>query len=176
MRKEDSFIPFSFSLSKQNLSGSNKPLEKAFNEKMSKLNEEKKRLWNKLVRKRSRLFGSKRSRTRCLHRRACYESTVSRCKGPVNPIYKNTLFLDSIKEFQTDVLLKESNQIEYSTKTMDYEKNDIKYKLLMKPIKEKDGSVTYIYAMASLQPVDEAVQMVQDYYIYIIAFVVVLIF
>ena len=46
----------------------------------------------------------------------------------------------------------------------------------MKPIKEKDGSVTYIYAMASLQPVDEAVQMVQDYYIYIIAFVVVLIF
>ena len=59
---------------------------------------------------------------------------------------------------------------------MDYEKNDIKYKLLMKPIKEKDGSVTYIYAMASLQPVDEAVQMVQDYYIYIIAFVVVLIF
>ena len=97
-------------------------------------------------------------------------------KGPVNPIYKNTLFLDSIKEFQTDVLLKESNQIEYSTKTMDYEKNDIKYKLLMKPIKEKDGSVTYIYAMASLQPVDEAVQMVQDYYIYIIAFVVVLIF
>ena len=45
----------------------------------------------------------------------------------------------------------------------------------MKPIKEKDGSVTYIYAMA-LQPVDEAVQMVQDYYIYIIAFVVVLIF
>ena len=84
--------------------------------------------------------------------------------------------MDSIKEFQTDVLLKESNQIEYSTKTMDYEKNDIKYKLLMKPIKEKDGSVTYIYAMASLQPVDEAVQMVQDYYIYIIAFVVVLIF
>ena len=43
MRKEDSFIPFSFSLSKQNLSGSNKPLEKAFNEKMSKLNEEKKK-------------------------------------------------------------------------------------------------------------------------------------
>ncbi|MCD4542501.1 hypothetical protein LQV58_30950, partial [Klebsiella pneumoniae subsp. pneumoniae] len=43
VRKEDSFIPFSFSLSKQNLSGSNKPLEKAFNEKMSKLNEEKKK-------------------------------------------------------------------------------------------------------------------------------------
>jgi len=94
----------------------------------------------------------------------------------VNPIYKNSLFLDSIKEFQTDLLLKESNHIQYSTQIMDYEKNDIKYKLLIKPKKEKDGSVTYIYAMASLQPVDEAVQMVQDYYIYIVAFVVVLIF
>ena len=29
-------------------------------------------------------------------------------KGPVNPIYKNSLFLDSIKEFQADLLLKET--------------------------------------------------------------------
>lgn len=178
VRKEDSFIPFSFSLSKQNLSGSNKPLEKAFNEKMSKLNEEKKKAAVEQVGK---------EKKPAVREQAAQEPDVyiggrvtkvqfPDVKGPVNPIYKNTLFLDSIKEFQTDVLLKESNQIEYSTKTMDYEKNDIKYKLLMKPIKEKDGSVTYIYAMASLQPVDEAVQMVQDYYIYIIAFVVVLIF
>ena len=33
-------------------------------------------------------------------------------KGPVNPIYKNNLFLDSIKEFQADLLLKE--RIKYS--------------------------------------------------------------
>ncbi|HGA0512640.1 TPA: HAMP domain-containing sensor histidine kinase [Bacillus pacificus] len=97
-------------------------------------------------------------------------------KGPVNPIYKNNLFLDNIKEFQADLLVKEGKQIQDAIRIIDYEKNDIKYKLLVKPIKEKDGSVTYIYAMASLQPVDEAVQMVQDYYIYIIAFVVVLIF
>ncbi|MDY0852280.1 HAMP domain-containing sensor histidine kinase [Bacillus thuringiensis] len=178
VRKEDSFIPFSFSLSKQNLSGSNKPLEKAFNEKMRKLYEEKKKATGEQVVKEKRP---------AVQEQAAPEPDVyiggrvtkvqfPDVKGPVNPIYKNTLFLDSIKEFQTDVLLKEGNQIEYSTKTMDYEKNDIKYKLLMKPIKEKDGSVTYIYAMASLQPVDEAVQMVQDYYIYIIAFVVVLIF
>ncbi|EEK76517.1 hypothetical protein bcere0009_45800 [Bacillus cereus R309803] len=97
-------------------------------------------------------------------------------KGPVNPLYKNNLFLDNIKEFQADLLLKEGKQIQDETRIMDYEKNDIKYKLLMKSITERDGSVTYIYAMASLQPVDEAVQMVQDYYIYIIAFVLVLIF
>ena len=63
----------------------------------------------------------------------------------MNPIYKNTLFLDSIKEFQADLLLKENNHIQYATQIMDYEKNDIKYKLLIKPKKEKDGSVTYIY-------------------------------
>lgn len=177
VRKEDSFIPFSFSLSKQNLSGSNKPLEKAFNEKMSKLNEEKKRAAEEQLVK---------EKKPAVQEQAAQESNVyiggrvtkvqlPDVKGPVNPIYKNGIFLDSIKEFQTNLLLKESKPIQYTTQTMDYEKNDIKYKLLIKPI-EKDGSVTYIYAMASLQPVDEAVQMVQDYYIYIIAFVVVLIF
>ncbi len=177
VRKEDSFIPFSFSLSKQNLSGSNKPLEKAFNEKMSKLNEEKKRAAEEQLVK---------EKKPAVQEQAAQESDVyiggrvtkvqlPDVKGPVNPIYKNGIFLDSIKEFQTNLLLKESKPIQYTTQTMDYEKNDIKYKLLIKPI-EKDGSVTYIYAMASLQPVDEAVQMVQDYYIYIIAFVVVLIF
>ncbi|HFJ9294087.1 sensor histidine kinase [Bacillus cereus] len=177
VRKEDSFIPFSFSLSKQNLSGSNKPLEKAFNEKMSKLNEEKKRAAEEQLVK---------EKKPAVQEQATQESNVyiggrvtkvqlPDVKGPVNPIYKNGIFLDNIKEFQTNLLLKESKPIQYTTQTMDYEKNDIKYKLLIKPI-EKDGSVTYIYAMASLQPVDEAVQMVQDYYIYIIAFVVVLIF
>ncbi|MGX5624172.1 sensor histidine kinase [Bacillus cereus] len=172
VRKEDSFIPFSFSLSKQNLSGSNKPLEKAFNEKMSKLNEEKKRAVEEQLVKEKKpaaqelgvYIGGRVTKVQ-----------LPDVKGPVNPIYKNGIFLDSIKEFQTNLLLKESKPIQYTTQTMDYEKNDIKYKLLIKPI-EKDGSVTYIYAMASLQPVDEAVQMVQDYYIYIIAFVVVLIF
>ncbi|MED2870781.1 HAMP domain-containing sensor histidine kinase [Bacillus thuringiensis] len=177
VRKEASFIPFSFSLSKQNLSGSNKPLEKAFQEKI-KLDEEKKRAAGEQLAK---------EKKPAVQEEAAQELGVyiggrvtkvqlPDVNGPVNPIYKNSIFLDNIKGFQTDLLLKESNKIRYTTQTMDYEKNDIKYKLLIKPIKEKDGSVTYIYAMASLQPVDEAVQMVQDYYIYIIAFVVVLIF
>ncbi|PGZ09962.1 two-component sensor histidine kinase [Bacillus cereus] len=178
VKKEESFIPFFFELGKRDLSGSNKPLEKAFKEKMSKLDEEKKKaVQEQLV----------KEKKPAVQEEATQESGVyiggrvtkvqlPDVKGPVNPIYKNSIFLDSIKDFQTDLVLKESNQIQYSTQTMDYEKNDIKYKVLLKPIKEKDGSVTYIYAMASLQPVDEAVQMVQDYYIYIIAFVVVLIF
>ena len=183
MKKEDSFIPFTFSLSKQTLSGWNKPLEKAFKEKMSKLDQEKKKAAGEQVGKEKKPVVQEQvaQEPAAQEPDAIIGGRVTKVqfpdvKGPVNPIYKNTLFLDSIKEFQTDVVLKEGNPIEYSTKTMDYEKNDIKYKLLMKPIKEKDGSITYIYAMASLQPVDEAVQMVQDYYIYIIAFVVVLIF
>ncbi|WP_377864075.1 sensor histidine kinase [Bacillus sp. R86525] len=178
VRKEESFIPFSFSLGKQNLSGSNKPLEKAFNEKMIKLDQEKKKAAEEQVVKEKKPAVQEQAAQEL---DAFIVGRVTKVqfpdvKGPVNPIYKNSLFLDSIKEFQTDLLLKENDHIQYSTQIMDYEKNDIKYKLLIKPKKEKDGSVTYIYAMASLQPVDEAVQMVQDYYIYIIAFVVVLIF
>ncbi|MBK5490067.1 HAMP domain-containing protein [Bacillus sp. TH17] len=178
VRKEESFIPFSFSLGKQNLSGSNKPLEKAFNEKMIKLDQEKKKAAEEQVVKEKKPAVQEQAAQEL---DAFIVGRVTKVqfpdvKGPVNPIYKNSLFLDRIKEFQTDLLLKESNHIQYSTQITDYEKNDIKYKLLIKPKKEKDGSVTYIYAMASLQPVDEAVQMVQDYYIYIVAFVVVLIF
>ncbi|MCU4769329.1 HAMP domain-containing histidine kinase [Bacillus toyonensis] len=177
MKQEDSFIPFSFTLSKQNLNGSNKPLEKAFQEKI-KLDEEKRRAaGEQLVKEKKPAVQEEAAQELGFY----IVGRVTKVqfpdvKGPVNPIYKNSIFLDNIKEFQTDLLLKESKHIQYATQTMDYEKNDIKYKLLIKPIKEKDGSVAYIYAMASLQPVDEAVQMVQDYYIYIIAFVVVLIF
>ncbi|ARC31026.1 sensor histidine kinase [Bacillus toyonensis] len=177
VKQEDSFIPFSFMLSKQNLNGSNKPLEKAFQEKI-KLDEEKRRAaGEQLVKEKKPAVQEEAAQELGFY----IGGRVTKVqfpdvKGPVNPIYKNSIFLDNIKEFQTDLLLKESKHIQYATQTMDYEKNDIKYKLLIKPIKEKDGSVAYIYAMASLQPVDEAVQMVQDYYIYIIAFVVVLVF
>ncbi|MED1302038.1 two-component sensor histidine kinase [[Bacillus thuringiensis] serovar konkukian] len=177
VKKDDSYIPFYFALGKQNLSGSNKPLEKAFQEKR-KLNEEKKRAAGEQLAKEKKPAVQEESAQEL---DAYISGRVTKVQlpdvtGPINPIYKNSIFLDNIKEFQTDLLLKESKHIQYAIQTMDYEKNDIKYKLLIKPTKEKDGSVTYIYAMASLQPVDEAVQMVQDYYIYIIAFVVVLIF
>ncbi|MGW6193925.1 sensor histidine kinase [Bacillus cereus] len=178
VKKEDSFIPFFFELGKGNLSGSNKPLEKIFKEKMITAAEEKKKpAQEPLVKEKKQVVQEQAAQESDPYIRGRVTKVqLPDVKGPVNPIYKNSLFLDSIKEFQTDLLQKESNKIQYSTQIMDYEKNDIKYKLLIKPIKEKDGSVAYIYAMASLQPVDEAVQMVQDYYIYIIAFVVVLIF
>ncbi|EJS02401.1 sensor histidine kinase [Bacillus mycoides] len=181
VKKEDSFIPFSFALGKGNLSGSNKPLEKKTSE-IREEKEKKKADQEPLVKEKKQVTQEQAAQERANQEQgAKIDGRVTKVqlpdvKGPVNPIYKNSLFLDSIKEFQTDLLSKESNHIQYSTQIVDYEKNDIKYKLLIKPIKEKDGSIAYIYAMASLQPVDEAVQMVQDYYIYIVAFVVVLIF
>ncbi len=185
LKRDDSFITSYLKIDEVNLSWFHKPLGKKLAEKEPKMSEEKPKVaQDSITVERKKIAGIMSDEEK---KRAAQNSDFNisgkitkvqfpNVKGPVNPIYKNNLFLDNIKEFQADLLLKESNQIQYSTQTMDYEKNDIKYKLLIKPIKEKDGSVTYIYAMASLQPVDEAVQMVQDYYIYIVAFVVILIF
>ncbi|MEH7308225.1 sensor histidine kinase [Neobacillus drentensis] len=88
-------------------------------------------------------------------------------------IYSNILFMDRINEFQTNLLLDEQNQHK-TFKTLDYEQNGIKYKLFIDPIKDENGETNYIFSMASLQPVDEAVRMVKDYFVYIIAFVLLL--
>ncbi|ANN35535.1 two-component sensor histidine kinase (plasmid) [Bacillus thuringiensis serovar coreanensis] len=93
-----------------------------------------------------------------------------------NIVYSNNLFMERIQEFQADLLLNEQNINYNSLQEIDYEQNDIKYKLIIKPIKDKSGTITYIFSMTSLQPVDEAVQMIQDYYVYIIMFVLLLIF
>ncbi|PEG13120.1 two-component sensor histidine kinase [Bacillus toyonensis] len=97
-------------------------------------------------------------------------------KEQSNFIYTNNLFMERIQEFQADLLLNEKNTNYDSLQEIDYEQNDIKYKLIIKPIKDKSGIITYIFSMTSLQPVDEAVQMIQEYYVYIIMFVLLLIF
>ncbi|WP_336992821.1 HAMP domain-containing sensor histidine kinase [Bacillus toyonensis] len=97
-------------------------------------------------------------------------------KEQSNFIYTNNLFMERIQEFQADLLLNEKNTNYDSLQEIDYEQNDIKYKLIIKPIKDKNGIITYIFSMTSLQPVDEAVQMIQEYYVYIIMFVLLLIF
>lgn len=185
LQRNGSFIILYLQLPEQNLSWANKPLSKKLLEKEHKISEDEPKVAQDIiVQERKNIAGNLSD----LEKKRVVQNSdfdmfgkitkvqLPDVTGPINPIYKNSIFLDNIKEFQTDLLLKESKPIQSTTQTMNYEKNDIKYKLLMKPIKEKDGSITYIYAMASLQPVDEAVQMVQDYYIYIIAFVVVLIF
>ncbi|ETT86575.1 ATP-binding protein [Viridibacillus sp. FSL R5-0477] len=88
-------------------------------------------------------------------------------------IYSNSFFMERISDFQTGLLFNEQNQ--FTTFTTDnYDTNGIKYKLFIDPVKDKNGNISYIFAMASLQPVDEAAQMVNDYFIYMIAFVLLL--
>ncbi|QWH86567.1 sensor histidine kinase [Bacillus mycoides] len=97
-------------------------------------------------------------------------------KNQSNFVYTNSLFMEKIQEFQAYLLLNEKNPKYDTLQEMDYEQNNIKYKLIIKPIKDKSGATTYIFSMTSLQPVDEAVQMIQEYYVYIIMFVLLLIF
>ncbi|MGE7624919.1 sensor histidine kinase [Viridibacillus sp. NPDC096237] len=92
-----------------------------------------------------------------------------------NVIYSNSLFLDQIKDFQNKLLLDETDLLNTTMQIVDYEQNDIKYNILIKPIENSDGTNAYIFSMTSLQPVDEAVQMIEEYYIYIVAFVSILI-
>ncbi|MFY0517613.1 sensor histidine kinase [Lysinibacillus sp. UGB7] len=89
-----------------------------------------------------------------------------------NVIYSNSLFLEQIKDFQNKLLLDKLDFPNATTQLINYEQNDIKYKVL---IAKSDETNSYIFSMTSLQPVDEAVQMIEEYYIYIVAFVSLLI-
>ncbi|OXS68197.1 two-component sensor histidine kinase [Lysinibacillus sp. KCTC 33748] len=89
-----------------------------------------------------------------------------------NVIYSNSLFLEQIKDFQNKLLLDKLDFPNFTTQLINYEQNDIKYKIL---IAKSDETNSYIFSMTSLQPVDEAVQMIEEYYIYIVAFVSLLI-
>ncbi|GGA11643.1 two-component sensor histidine kinase [Paenibacillus marchantiophytorum] len=90
-------------------------------------------------------------------------------------IYTNSLFMDRIKEFQANLLFNESHISFDTLQILDFTQNDVKYKLFIDQIKDQAGVTSYIFSMASLQPVDEAVQMLKDYYLYMIALVILLI-
>lgn len=94
--------------------------------------------------------------------------------GASDFIYSNKLFLDQINAFQAKLLF-DGIQLTDSMLIQDYELNNVKYKLFIQPVHFDNGPTNYIFAMASLQPVDEAVQMVKDYYVYIVLFVIVLV-
>ncbi|MEQ2525800.1 HAMP domain-containing sensor histidine kinase [Bacillaceae bacterium CLA-AA-H227] len=87
-------------------------------------------------------------------------------------IYTNRVFIERIKQFQVNLLLNDNYYS--SVETIDYEENNIKYKIFIRPVKDAKGKTTYILAMTSLQPVDEAVQMIEGYYAYLILFVLLL--
>ncbi|MYL42714.1 HAMP domain-containing sensor histidine kinase [Virgibacillus salexigens] len=88
-------------------------------------------------------------------------------------IYTNRVFIDRVKQFQVNLLLNKNQTSD--DETLDYEENNINYKIFIRPIKDTTGKTIYIFAMTSLQPVDEAVQMLEGYYPYLVIFVLLLI-
>ncbi|RED75148.1 sensor histidine kinase [Cohnella phaseoli] len=82
--------------------------------------------------------------------------------------YTNHLFLDRIKAFQADLLYGDFKDATNASQIVDYEENHANYKIFVDRIQDRDGNPTYLFAMTSLQPVNEAAGMIQDYYVYII--------
>lgn len=81
--------------------------------------------------------------------------------------YTKHLFLDRIKAFQADLLYGDYKGSVNESQVLDYEENHVNYKIFVDRI-ELAGKPAYIFAMTSLQPVSEAVGVMQDYYGYIL--------
>lgn len=82
--------------------------------------------------------------------------------------YTNHLFLDRVKAFQADLLYGDYDSNANASQIMDFEENHVKYKMFVDRIEDKTGNPAYMVAVTSLQPVNEAAGVMQDYYIYII--------
>lgn len=91
----------------------------------------------------------------------------------MNPLLSNRVFLEQVKAFQADLLLRPGHDpVESSPKS--YERNGVSYKILVDKKLDEDGKPLYFISMTSLQPIDEAMEMLKDYYIYVIIGAVIL--
>ncbi|EML6324681.1 HAMP domain-containing protein [Bacillus cereus] len=180
INKNSNVVPYELGIERSGLLWQNKQISIKVDEILSK---EKVRLNEAHLKEKSSMFPSKEPNEIDKNHAPTvfFNGEITKIKIPdrnekSTTIYTNELFMKNIREFQMNLLFNESKNHHGSFQMLDYKKNDIKYKVLISPIIEKDGATTYIFLMASLQPVDEAVQMVEDYYVYIFAFVVLLIF
>ncbi|UHA76052.1 sensor histidine kinase [Paenibacillus sp. 481] len=105
-------------------------------------------------------------------------SNITQVKLPTsdelaNSIYANKLFIEQLNQFQVRLLF-EPRVIGMATEHMTHQQNDIKYQTIAKPFYDSQGKEMYLFAIASLQPVDEAITMIQQYFVYIVLVVLVL--
>ncbi|MFF0826352.1 sensor histidine kinase [Brevibacillus sp. NPDC003359] len=89
-------------------------------------------------------------------------------EGAGSSRYTNYLFLERIKAFQADLLYGDYDHTGNANQIMDYEENHTNYKIFVNQIEDRNGNPAYIFAMTSLQPVNEAAVVLQNYYLYII--------
>lgn len=83
--------------------------------------------------------------------------------------YTNHLFLERVKAFQADLLYGDYDVHSDSSRMTDYEENNVPYKMFVDRTEDQDGNHVYLFAMTSLQPVNEAVGVLQNYYGYVLA-------
>jgi len=89
--------------------------------------------------------------------------------------YTNHLFLDRIKAFQADLLYGDYDPTADANPLLNYEENGVKYKIFIEPVQDEKGKPGYLFAVASLQPVNEAAGMIRHYYAYIAAVALLLV-
>ncbi|WNS43087.1 HAMP domain-containing sensor histidine kinase [Paenibacillus sp. MMS20-IR301] len=94
--------------------------------------------------------------------------TVTKLQTPIGAAesrYTNHLFLEQIKAFQAKLLYDEFP--EQDNTVMDYTTNDVPYKIIVNRHTDSSGAPFYLFAMTSLQPVNEAAGVMRQYYLYI---------
>ncbi|MDM5187753.1 HAMP domain-containing sensor histidine kinase [Bacillus sp. DX4.1] len=87
----------------------------------------------------------------------------------------DTLF-QGIQHWSVSVLLGKANANELTTYTIGGE-NEVKSQIFVKPVLENGKLKEFAFAMTSLQPVDEAMLVLKDYYVYaliIVFFIIIL--
>lgn len=82
--------------------------------------------------------------------------------------YNDSYFMRQVKEFQVGLLADEAETIQHIEELTVIE-NLVQYKIIIKPI-IVNGATGYIFAMTSLQPVDEAILVIHQFYPYFFVF------
>lgn len=96
------------------------------------------------------------------------KGTVTDIRIPENAAanrYENELFLRHVKDFQADLLYGDIG--EQARTVTDMTLNGVDYKLFAHRVVGENGNVSYLLAMTSLQPIDEAVGVLRHYYGYV---------
>lgn len=82
--------------------------------------------------------------------------------------YNERLFLEQVKEFQSGLLADKAKPLQH-TEELDASENFTEYKIIIEPVVD-NGAAEYIFAMTSLQPVDEAISVIRQFYPYFLGF------
>nr|WP_312579239.1 HAMP domain-containing sensor histidine kinase [Sedimentibacter sp.] len=102
-----------------------------------------------------------------------YKGTITKIAFPeqrshISFPYNEGYFLEQVKEFQVGLLAENTKPIQ-KIEEFSVTENFVEYKVIIESIVE-NGTAGYIFAMTSLQPVDEAISVIGQFYPYFFGF------